>query len=120
MKKFITILAMFFLMAGTAMAGSLCLEWDANTDPDLAGYKIFVRAEGNTYDYANPSWQGTDTTCSITLADGETFYVVGRAYDTEGLESEDSSELSWFHDFPWINTPPSTIDLRIIDCATLP
>ena len=119
MKTIITILMALMLLAGTAFAGTVCLEWDPISDPDLAGYKIFVRAEGGVYDYNNPAWQGTETTCSFPLADGETFYIVGRAFDTEGLEGEDSDELSWYHEFPWVNTPPGTINLRIIDCGAL-
>ena len=119
MKKLITILAILMLFASTAVADTVCLEWNPITDPDLAGYKIFVRAEGDVYDYNNPAWEGTETTCSIPLADGETFYIVGRAFDTEGLEGEDSDELSSYHDPPWVNTPPGTINLRIIDCGSL-
>ena len=120
MKKLITILTALFLMYGTAFAGTVCLGWDANTEPDLAGYKIFTRMEGDTYNYATPAWQGTETTCSITLADGETWYMVAHAFDTEGLESGDSNEVSWYHEFPWINTPPGAVNLRIIDCGSLP
>ena len=122
MKKLITILALVLMFfASTAMAGTVCLEWDANTDPDLEGYKIFARQETEpSYDYNNPAWQGTETTCSFSLEDGITWYFVGRPYDTEGLESVDSAEISWYHEFPWINTPPGTIELRIINCDDLP
>jgi len=120
-KQIITILAALMLFAGTAWAGDVCLEWDANTtDGDLAGYRVFVKAEGVDYDYNSPAWDGIETTCAIPLADGVTFYLVARCYDTEDLESVDSNEVSWFHDFPWVNTPPATVNLRIIDCGTLP
>ena len=118
MKTLITILTMLFLMVGTAMATDVCLEWDANTtDGDLAGYRVFVKAEGAEYDYNSPAWEGIETTCSIPLADGETWYMVARCYDTEDLESVDSNEVSWYHDPPWVNTPPGTVNLRIIPCV---
>jgi len=120
MKKLITILAILMLFASTAFAGTVCLEWDANTEPDIAGYKIFARELGEVYDYANPAWQGTETTCTLTMPDGVTIYFVAHAFDTEGLESEDSNEVSWYHEFPWVNTPPGTVNLRIIDCGSLP
>jgi len=120
-KRIITILTALMLFASTAMAGDVCLEWDANTtDGDLAGYRVFVKAEGAEYDYNSPAWEGTETTCSVPLADGETWYLVARCYDTEGLESVDSNEVSWFHEFPWVDTPPGTVNLRIIDCGSLP
>ena len=119
MKTIITILITLMLLAGTAYAGEVCLEWDASPEPDIAGYKIFTRAESDVYNYANPKWQGIETSCSFTMPDGETFYFVAHAFDTEGLESEDSNEVSWYHEFPWINTPPGTINLRIIDCGSL-
>ena len=120
-KRIITILMALMLFASTAWAGGVCLEWDPNTEPDVAGYKVFARAEVEpSYDYNNPAWQGPETTCSFVLEDGVTYYFVARAYDTEGLESGDSNEVSWFNDFPWVNTPPATVNLRIVDCATLP
>ena len=120
MKTIIKILITLMLLAGTAFAGNVCIEWDANTtDQDLAGYRIFVRVETDPYNYNNPAWQGTETTCSIPLEDGVTWYIVARCFDTEGYESVDSNEVSWYHEFPWINTPPGTVNLRIIDCGSL-
>ena len=114
-----TILTSLFLMASTAWAGDVCLQWDPNTEPDLAGYKIFARMETEpSYDYNNPEWQGTDTTCSFPMEDGITYHFVARAYDTEGLESGDSNEVSWFHDFPWVNVPPAAVNLRVVDCGS--
>jgi len=82
---------------------SLSFAWDANTEPDLAGYRIFYREEGQEYDYDNPAWQGTSTTATLyQLPDFIDFYFVCRAYDTYGNESEDSNEL--FYDaFPPMN-----------------
>jgi len=120
MKTIIKILITLMLLAGTAFAGNVCIEWDANTtDQDLAGYRIFVRVETDPYNYNNPAWQGTETTCSIPLEDGVTWYIVARCFDTEGYESVDSNEVSWYHEFPWVDTPPGTVNLRIIDCGAL-
>jgi len=120
MKKLILFVTALFMMTGIAYAGNLCLEWDANTtDQDIAGYRIFVRVEADPYNYNNPAWEGTGTTCSIPLDDGVTWYLVARCFDTEGYESADSSEISWYHEFPWVDTPPGTVNLRIIDCGSL-
>jgi len=44
---------------------SLSFTWDANTEPDVGGYRIFTHTEGGSYDYNNPAWEGTATTCTI-------------------------------------------------------
>jgi len=83
----------FLLLAGVCSAHQVVLEWSPNTESDLAGYRIFYRAEGSNYNYASPAWEGTATTCTISnLGDG-TYYFVARAFDTEGLESGNSNEV---------------------------
>ena len=82
------------LSAGMAYAFGVSFAWDANTEPDLAGYRVFVREAGQSYDYDHPDWQGTETTCEIYgLSNGITYYFVARAYDIYGNESENSVEL---------------------------
>lgn len=69
------------------------LEWSPNSEPDLAGYRVFHRAEGASYNYIAPAWDGTDTTCTISNLGGGTYFFVARAYDTEGFESGNSNEV---------------------------
>ncbi|MBW1711223.1 MAG: fibronectin type III domain-containing protein [Deltaproteobacteria bacterium] len=102
MKKIVlNLLAVSFLVgcilciSATAYAGSATLLWQPNSEPDLAGYKAFVREKDQGYNYANPAWQGTETTCKIeNLDDTKTYYFVVRAFDTEGYESGNSNEVS--------------------------
>ena len=116
-RLILTIVALFF-MVGTAMSMDVCLEWDAHTDPDVVGYKVFVRAESAPeYNYDSPAWAGPETECSVPLADGVTWYLVARAVDSTDLESGDSNELSWFNDFPWVEDPPSTMTIRLVPCG---
>jgi PKD repeat protein len=85
---------MFFFTPDTSAATQVTLEWIPNTEPDLAGYKIFAREEGQSYDYTNPSWEGTEATCTIYgLEDTRTYYFVARAFDSEGFESGDSNAV---------------------------
>ncbi|MBW2248317.1 MAG: PKD domain-containing protein [Deltaproteobacteria bacterium] len=71
----------------------MTLEWSPNTEPDLAGYTLFCREQGQNYDYTNPCWEGTDTACTIyDLDETKTYFFVVRAVDTEGFQSSDSNE----------------------------
>jgi hypothetical protein len=72
------------------------LAWSPNSEPDLAGYRVFSRLEGEDYDYDFPVWEGTETTCTIDILDENLpNYLVVRAFDTEGYESADSNEVCY-------------------------
>jgi len=100
MKKFALGLVVVFtvvmgLWAVQASATDLCFAWDANPEPDLAGYKLFGK-QGRTsaYDYTAPLWDGPETTCTVAVV-GTDWYFVARAYNTYNEESEDSNEVRW-------------------------
>jgi K319L-like, PKD domain len=93
------------LLPTSATAFDITLAWDRNTEPDLAGYRVFARAEGDSYDYGHPDWEGTGTTCTLSgLLDGTSYYFVARAFDTAGNVSGNSNEV--FFEFTQ-NTPPN-------------
>ena len=94
--SFLLLLMLLLSPATVAHGLDLSFAWDANTEPDLAGYRVFYRQEGQNYDYNNPAWEGTETNCTIAgLDDNTTYYFVSRAYDTYDNESENSVELSY-------------------------
>lgn len=72
-------------------AAQVTLEWDENSEEDLAGYSVFCRQEGQVYDYYNPVWEGTENTCTISR-DVKSYFVV-RAYNTSGMKSGNSNEV---------------------------
>jgi hypothetical protein len=83
-----------FAPTNVAHALDLSFAWDVNTEPDLAGYRLFYREEGQNYDYDNRTWEGIETTCTIYgLDDNTTYYFVVRAYNVYGDESENSNEV---------------------------
>jgi hypothetical protein len=71
---------------------NLVLAWDQNTDTDLAGYKVYSgQASGK---YGQPTTIGTTNTLTLYgFATGQYFFAV-TAFNTSGLESGYSNEVS--------------------------
>jgi len=81
-----------FWVQKEAFPAQVTLRWDPNSDPDLAGYKIYYGLASRNYQYQADV--GMQTTYTIpNLADGKTFYIAATAYDTAGNESSYSNEL---------------------------
>jgi len=102
MKRLIlTVICSFILaMASTAWAGSnVTLQWDANTEQDLAGYHVLRGTQaGGPYTQVGeiPCGPNDATCCEFidqAIPDG-TYYWVATAYDTSGNESEYSNEVT--------------------------
>ena len=75
-------------------AAQVTLQWDAN-DPSPAGYRLYQRTSGQSYDYNSPVWSGTLTTATLNgLIEGTTYYYVVRAYSGSD-ESGDSNEVQF-------------------------
>ncbi len=97
----------FFFILDASAATQASFRWESNTEPDLAGYRIFHREQSQSYDYTHPSWEGTDTYCTIyDLDESQTYFFVARAFDNEGYESENSIEAC-LEPGTIINHPPT-------------
>jgi len=122
MKKTLTTACVItaLLFAGSAWAAQITLSWQPVTgDPTMEGYRLFHRAEGESYDYNAPAWEGANTTCTHEFtagSNGEKYYWVVRAYDTSNNESVDSNEASWATPD---TTPPETPQGLIIGAIEL-
>lgn len=91
---FFTFTFLLLSIINSTAATQVSLEWSLNTEPDLAGYRVFCREQSQSYDYANPAWEGTGTYCTIhDLDETKTYCFVARAYDTQEFESENSIEV---------------------------
>jgi hypothetical protein len=93
----ITVLVTFVIIPSysiqKAHAAEITLAWDQNSEPDIAGYRIYYGQESRSY--TNVVDVGNYTSCVIAdLEDGETYYFAATAYNTEGYESGYSNEIS--------------------------
>ncbi len=73
--------------------GSATLSWAANTEPDLAGYRVYVGTQSGTY--GPPISVGKVTLHTInSLVKGMTYFFTVTAVDGAGNESPPAAELS--------------------------
>jgi hypothetical protein len=89
------------LLCQLAVAADVNLSWNANTESDLAGYKVhYGAATGN---YPTNQSVGNVTSFTLNLAPGTYFFAV-TALDTSGNESGYSNEVTTTISLP---PPPS-------------
>ena len=80
---------------GTAgnTTGSATMTWAANTEPDLAGYKIYSGTQSGVY--GPPVSVGKVSSYQLAnLAKGTTYFITITAYDSAGNESPHAAEVS--------------------------
>ncbi len=91
----------FFILlwlSALAQAAQVTLAWDANTETDLAGYKLYYGTASGSY--PNSATLDKVTTHTLSgLTEGVTYYFALTAFDTENFESGYSNEISY--------TPPA-------------
>lgn len=98
MKKRPLLLMFILLFSSMAWATTIQLEWDENTEPNLAGYRIYQTLESGVYSLDNPIAvipAGTETVTFIVLEKGLVFWSA-TAYDNMYRESGLSNEVSTF------------------------
>jgi hypothetical protein len=73
----------------------ITLQWTPNSEPDVAGYKVFYREESESYNYSDPYWETIEPKCTIYDLDiTKTYYFVVRAFDVNGFTSTNSNEVA--------------------------
>jgi hypothetical protein len=86
---------LLFAISSKCLAIDVLVAWDGVSDPDLMGYRVFVRTASSSYDYNDPVAETgvSETEAWINnLQDAEYAFVV-RSFDVTGLESKDSNEV---------------------------
>ena len=110
---FLGITLIFSISVGTAYSANLTLAWDANSEPDLIGYRVYCgESSGNyTVNHDITSSDPNDpppTTYEFTgLEEGITYYLAAKAISQTG-ESAFSHEISY-------TVPAAPVDPQDID-----
>ena len=73
--------------------GTMNLAWDASTDHNVTGYRVYYGTASKTY--GSPVDVGNVTTATLNqLTIGRTYFVAVTAYNSSGSESPFSNEVS--------------------------
>lgn len=116
---FMTLVTVCFVIGvGAASAAQVTLVWDANTEPELAGYKVYSGTVSGTYP-TSVSVGNVTTYTVLNLTDGVVYYFAVTALDSFGNESGYSNEVAFSADIALVgnsatiapgDTTPSTAD----------
>ena len=88
----VALVSVLILFPFVTHGAEVTLAWDANTEPDLAGYNIYYGTASG--DYSDSIDVGDVTEYPVTgLDDGGTYYFAATAYDEDDNESAYSEEL---------------------------
>ncbi|TKB66637.1 MAG: hypothetical protein E8D47_06590 [Nitrospira sp.] len=83
-----------FILSATA-AGTATLTWNASTESDLTGYKVYRGTASGTYGAPLVTLPKTTTNYTAAgLQNGTTYFFVITGYDSSGNESTYSNEVS--------------------------
>jgi len=94
---FVSVFVLFFNTI-PAFAAQATLAW--SNISSAGGYRVFHRLSGGTFDYNNPIWSGSNTTCSIeNLSDDTTHLFAVRSF-SDATQSENSNEVSFHYSPP--------------------
>jgi len=113
MKRSIRILVILFavilLVAMTPHAQTtqvqLNFTWNANSEPDLAGYRLWYGSESRNYSDVVDVGNVTEHSMIFDMADNITLYFALTAVDTSDNESPFSNEVSYTY-IPLDTEPP--------------
>jgi hypothetical protein len=106
LKKLFIILAILITASIVSAVPQVTFTWDANTEPDLAGYRLYFADASGAYVFGGNSsanflaeipCPANDTTCCTWTApsmSGTGHFYVATAYDTAGFESLPSNEVN--------------------------
>ena len=92
----IMLIVIIMLLPAIAFAATIQVNWNPNTEEDLAGYRLYVGTASGQYGEPVDVGNVTEHVMEITPQHGATYYFALTAYDTSGNESGYSAEASCF------------------------
>ena len=81
------------IATAVSAAQSVTVMWDANPEPDVIGYRLFYGGESGVY--TNQVDVPGPMAVVNNLSEGETYYFAAIAYNSNGFESQLSTEISY-------------------------
>jgi len=78
---------------GSARGETVTLAWDASASTNVAGYRVYYGTNSRSYFCMTNS--GLMLTQAVVLPHRGRWFFAATAYDTNGLESDFSSEVLW-------------------------
>lgn len=103
-KILVPLMGLGLLIAAPLHACNVIVSWNPNTEPDLAGYKVYYGTEPGEYTTSIDVGNVTQREVS-GLEMGGTYYFAVTAYDFNGNESAPSTEVVYYV----VDTDPPTI-----------
>ena len=88
----IGVFCLLVLLASTVRAATVTLAWDPNPEPNIAGYIVSYGTSPGSYSTSVDV--GKVTTWAVSLSPGARYYFAAQAYNTSGLRSGYSTEVS--------------------------
>jgi hypothetical protein len=88
------LLAILSQLVPAAHAGQVTVAWDANPEPEVAGYKIYYGTRSGSYTASLDAGNATSILLS-GLQDGATYFFAAVAYDASHNESGFSNEITY-------------------------
>lgn len=82
------------LSLGTVSNTPVQLAWDSNPDPTVAGYRLYWGTASQSYSFVDDTGRATSAIVS-NLVPGAVYFFAVTDYDTNGLESDFSPEVSY-------------------------
>ena len=93
----LTLISLVISLAMISISHGYSLSWNANTEDDLAGYKVYSVTSPENYRLLLDVGKATKRELSeLYLHEDTDYYIAVTAYDTSGNESAHSSEIYFF------------------------
>ena len=114
MRKFFAAIVLALLLVAPVQAADVTFAWEYDDTSVIDGFRIFIRQDGQAYDYADPTWTGTTLGGTVNgLANDTQYAAVVRAYKGQ-LESKDSDEVEFMLNSAEAVVEPKTFQIKTI------